>query len=73
MGPPTHGGWAEAVRSDSTGEAQGLASRNVPVALTETALTPSTTATVMQMLNNGKSDSHTKVQQVHKLSLSAFN
>lgn len=45
------------MRSTSTGGAQGLASRNVPVASTGTALTPSTTATVMQTTNNGKTQS----------------
>lgn len=58
MGPPTRGGWAEAVKSTSTGAVQGLVSRNVLVVSTEIALTPSTTATVMQTPNNGKSDYH---------------
>lgn len=56
MGPPTRGGWVGAARSTSTGGAQGLASRSVPVALTGTAPTPSTTATVTPTTNNGRSD-----------------
>lgn len=55
MGPRTHGGWAEAVRSTSTGEVQDPASKNVPVASTGTALTPSTTATVTLTSHSGKS------------------
>lgn len=54
MGPLTRGGWVGAARSISTGGDQGLASRNVPVASTGTALTPSTTATVTPTTNNGK-------------------
>lgn len=61
MGPPTHGGSVGAARSTSTGEAQGLESKNVPVASTGTALTPSTTATVTATTNNGKPGSHLKV------------
>ncbi len=62
MGPPTHGGLVGAARSISTGGAQGLESKNVPVASTGTALTPSTTATVTPTTNNGKPDYHVKVQ-----------
>lgn len=58
MGPLTHGGWAGAVRSTSTGAAQDLASRNVPVASTGTALTPNTTATVTPTLHSGESVHH---------------
>lgn len=56
MGHPTRGGLAEGTRNTSTGVDRGLASRNVPVASTGTAPTPSTTATVMLMSNNGESD-----------------
>lgn len=66
MGPLTRGGSVAAARSTSTGEAQGLASRNAPVASTGTAPTQSTTATVMQTTNNGKSDYHVKVEQGQK-------
>lgn len=55
MGPPTPGGLVEAARSISTGAARGPASRSVPVASTGTAQTQSMIATVMQMLNSGKS------------------
>lgn len=48
-GHPTLGGLAEGTRNTSTGVDRGLASRNVPVASTGTAPTPSTTATVMLM------------------------
>lgn len=54
MGHPTRGGWAGAVRSITTGEAQDLASRNVPVASTGTALTPNMTATVTPTAHIGK-------------------
>lgn len=57
MGRPTRGGWAAPTRSISTGGAPVLASRNVPVALTGTAPTPSTTATVTRTTNSGRSKS----------------
>lgn len=57
MAPPIRGGWVGATRNTSTGGAQGPASRNVPVASTGTALTPSTTATAMRTINNGRSNS----------------
>lgn len=66
MGPPTRGGWAGAARSTSTGGAQGLASRNVPVASTGIALTPNTTATVTPTAHTGKLDYCLIVQQEHK-------
>lgn len=57
MAPPIRGGWVGATKNTSTGGAQGPASRNVPVASTGTALTPSTTATVMRTINSGRSNS----------------
>lgn len=63
MGPPTHGGWAGAARSTSTGGAQDLAFRNVPVASTGTALTPNMTATVMPTSYNCKSAYHINFKQ----------
>lgn len=64
MGPHTHGGWVGATRSTSTGGAQRLASRNVPVAWTGTALTQSTTATVMLTTSNGECCSEQTVNMI---------
>lgn len=64
MGPRTHGGWVAAMKSTSTGGARGLASRNAPVASTGTAPTPSTTATVTQTTNSGKSESPAGEQRI---------
>lgn len=61
MGRPTRGGSAGGARSTSTGADRGLASRNVPVASTGTALTPSTTATVTLTPNSGESAFHSEV------------
>lgn len=51
----THGGLAAVTRSTFTGAALLLAFRNVHVALSATAPTPDTTATVMPTRNSGKS------------------
>lgn len=50
----THGGSAAVTRSTFTGAALRLAFRNVHVALSATAPTPNTTATVMPTRSSGK-------------------
>lgn len=50
----TLGGLAKPMRSTTTGEAQSLEFRSVPVVLSATAQIPNTTATVMQTTSNGE-------------------
>lgn len=54
MGVHIPGGLEKPMRSTTTGVALDLEFKNVPVALNAIVLMPSTTATVMLTLNNGK-------------------
>lgn len=53
-GIPIPGGLEKPTRSTTTGAGQDLAFKNVPAASNATVLTPSTTATAMLTISNGK-------------------